>query len=105
MKVSLDGMMDSRYHTHSELGVGGVNRGPLLMKLMEGEVMTAGLQLIKRHPDSQSRTDSTTQFLVSQKLQGGVSVGLRALQLSPRQGDRVVSREVEREEIFVERWT
>ena len=105
MKVSLDGMMDSRYHTHSELGVGGENRGPLLTKRMEGEVMTAGLQLIKRHPDSHSRTDSTTQFLVSQKLQGCVSVGLRALQLPPRLGDRVMSREVEREEIFVERWT
>ena len=29
----------------------GLSRGLLLMKLMEGEVMVAGLQLIKMHPD------------------------------------------------------
>ena len=33
---------------------------------------------------------------------GGVSVGLRALQLSSRQGHGVASREAERGEIFVE---
>ena len=57
----------------------GLSRGPLLMKLMEGEVMVAGLQLIKMHPDSQRRIDSTTQFLVPQKLQRGCECGIKGL--------------------------
>ena len=31
----------------------GLSRGPLLMKLMEGEVMVARLQLITMRPDSE----------------------------------------------------
>lgn len=69
-------------------GSGEAESGAIVDEADGGEVMVAGPQLIKMHPDSQRRIDSTTQFLVPQKLQRGVSVGLLALQLSSRQGDR-----------------